>query len=318
MLVVFAWLLLRYTIGPILGDLDDPIVIPLVAAALVLDLSAMLGFVLWRRSGAIDGWRSGTNLTLIVACAGSLAGWFALGVAAIRVVEFLYDNQLAPLILFTVAGAFAAAVATSWFWAVEAARRLNGGPTGGYLVCVAVVAAAPYLAESVAHKREVARFERLQLAGNDCQARNSPTIGSKLVQEGCFDLAERTRQTDADALSRAIDIYAWGCMAREPSSCAALAGLYERGEGVRRNLTKAHDLYAEACVLYRHAVSCVNMARMVYEGRGVVERNAAQAVILLDLACRGGEPSVQMKTRTGLPDASCSVGAVTPTATFPT
>jgi len=43
--VVFAWLLLRYTIGPILGDLDDPIVIPLVAAALVLDLSAMLGFV---------------------------------------------------------------------------------------------------------------------------------------------------------------------------------------------------------------------------------------------------------------------------------
>jgi uncharacterized protein len=59
--------------------------------------------------------------------------------------------------------------------------------------------------------------------------------------------------------------------------------LYEIGEGVPMDFSKAHELYGNGCTA-RAADSCIRMARMYAQGRGVA-KDPDHAAVLLGETC---------------------------------
>lgn len=74
-----------------------------------------------------------------------------------------------------------------------------------------------------------------------------------------------------------------------PSSCALLAGRFERGDGIAKDLTRAATLHERACEL-RDALACVSAARMHAGGHGVPPNRGRQIELLVQ-ACHLGDGS---------------------------
>jgi hypothetical protein len=280
--VVWYWIL-QSNIVP--GDVDlRDLVFPLVALALVFIVLFFLGD--WRRVEGAER-RAHANLAVALAGTASLAGSLVLVGASLLLVPFVGNEFAAGPNPFAMLAALIGGFINSWVWAVVAARHAQRGPTVGHVAGLLLIAAAPHVALAIEHRRENAEFDRQRLAGNGCGAYRYGDTRSPMERHECFDLAERTRQSGVDGLARAVDVYAWGCReVREPASCVALAGLYERGEGVGRNWRRAHDLYAVGCGVL-DPQSCIELARLVYDGRGT-KPDPDRALLMWDTWCRRG------------------------------
>jgi hypothetical protein len=75
------------------------------------------------------------------------------------------------------------------------------------------------------------------------------------------------------------------CMRGDAGSCNALADMYYKEEGVKQNMSRAHELYLHAAALYLpectggSADACSNLAGLYEDGKGV-EKNASRADFL--------------------------------------
>ncbi|MBI5482398.1 MAG: sel1 repeat family protein [Deltaproteobacteria bacterium] len=104
----------------------------------------------------------------------------------------------------------------------------------------------------------------------------------------CYDLGdlyERGNGVPKD-LARAVQLYDRACAAGYGAGCNDLALLYEHGKGVPKNPARAAALYLDGCNL-EHFPACANLAWLHQGGRGV-PRGLGRAAELYELACDGG------------------------------
>ncbi len=70
------------------------------------------------------------------------------------------------------------------------------------------------------------------------------------------------------------------------SGCNNLGDLYQNGEGIEKNLTKAAYLYSKACDL-KEGLGCFNLGALYYNGKGV-EKDLTKAAYFYSKACKLG------------------------------
>lgn len=249
------------------GDAWTPGVVLPVPLILVTGVAA----VWWVFTSVV--WKAGETTT-IAAGAAAVGGWFLLPWAAVRLGPWIGSGHVgvgAPNPLWFLA-AIVGAFAVSWFSAGRISRSTRRGPTVALTVSLLAVAATSCLSVLAFQASEQAEEERLRGVAEWCHTENSglDADGKEIRREGCVELAARVRASEPANLARAVDIYTWGCRQFESGSCAALARLHERGEGVSKDLAKARDLYSHGCAssYVTAAPSCIELGRMVHDGLG--------------------------------------------------
>jgi hypothetical protein len=278
-------------------------------------------------AGALIVWAAyGRKTAVTLAGFGTVAGWIAMGLSISYVLPWLgaghgvaaWPDPFMTLLVF--AGALANSIGCSRILS----RRL-GRPGAGLTLSLVLVPISlltglgVYL--NIRQSERTAAYNRGVEIGQGCERGEFPFSKEPHV-ERCFELAERTRKDAGgpDALALAREIYEWGCSYGEASSCAAAAGLHERGESVPTDRRKAGELYAKGCGFSRAVCSelarvfneagaatqdaqalgmmrascrkattgCLELGRMYESGTGVA-RSGTQALILYDLVCAAGE-----------------------------
>ncbi len=76
------------------------------------------------------------------------------------------------------------------------------------------------------------------------------------------------------------------CDLKYGGGCFRLGVLYEYGQGVEKNLTKAAQLYTKACDL-KEGMGCGNLGVLYYDGDGV-KRDSKKADQYFSKACKLG------------------------------
>jgi hypothetical protein len=92
--------------------------------------------------------------------------------------------------------------------------------------------------------------------------------------------------TDND---RSVRLLRRACEARYYLGCVNLAGAYESGLGVPRDVARARALLLSACD-HGESAGCLNLGSVYEQGEGV-PKDLARAASLYRLACDGGSPS---------------------------
>src|SRR6185436_17762616 len=93
--------------------------------------------------------------------------------------------------------------------------------------------------------------------------------------------------------ARAAALFGKACAAGHAGACQAQGSVYERGDGVPRDATKAQASYTRAAELYRaacekgEAVGCAELCYMHRDGQGV-KRDSADAIGYMQRACASG------------------------------
>lgn len=101
--------------------------------------------------------------------------------------------------------------------------------------------------------------------------------------DACMTLA-RASQDDPRL---AVSFTQAACKAGSTVGCEALAGCFEEGRGVGRDLVIAAGLYGKACAAGSMS-ACTRMARLYEDGRGVGQ-DPVRAAALYAHACEGGD-----------------------------
>lgn len=76
------------------------------------------------------------------------------------------------------------------------------------------------------------------------------------------------------------------CIDGNRTSCNSLAVMYEEGNGTKKNISKAIEIYQKLCDS-SFMKGCSNLGRVMYDGTGT-QQNFKQAVKLFQKSCNGG------------------------------
>lgn len=112
------------------------------------------------------------------------------------------------------------------------------------------------------------------------------------VASACYDLAvlyENGESVPKDE-TKAKEFYQKACNSKDADAmaCNNLAVMYQQGRAVETDQDKAAQLYRKACEM-GSMLGCRNLARRYLEGEGV-EKSATRAAALLEKACQLGHP----------------------------
>jgi hypothetical protein len=253
LILATAWLPLWFWIHEVMefhGALGGALLIPLAVCG---GLAAVWWLFTARAWKAPTGPRDpNTNVAIIVTSIVGVAGWFVMPAFAVLVVppigighSFGMPNPIGLL----AAPIFAGAV--SWFSAERVRRLLGHGPTAGLVTASLAAGLLPCIAVLSVRAADQSERERLMIRVGDCRQDSYivDDAGKTIDFDKCFDTAERVRAgVDGPVdFARVVDLYKYGCMQFESSSCTALGELYERGEGVPKSRAKAGESYAKGC-----------------------------------------------------------------------
>jgi eukaryotic-like serine/threonine-protein kinase len=103
---------------------------------------------------------------------------------------------------------------------------------------------------------------------------------------GCLQLAQLDAASGDTSEEELRALYDRACEGGEPRACVALALQLEKGDEAEQG--RAAVLYTAACEAGRMR-ACTNLANLVYQGVGGLERDASRSVALNDKACEGGD-----------------------------
>ena len=106
--------------------------------------------------------------------------------------------------------------------------------------------------------------------------------------KGCFNLGtlyEKGEGVEKD-FSKAIQLYKKACDGGVANGCANLGVFYEKGIGLTQNFSKSNELYKKACD-GGDAQGCANIGLLYCNGKGVTQ-DFSKASQLLKKACDGG------------------------------
>ena len=110
--------------------------------------------------------------------------------------------------------------------------------------------------------------------------------------DGCKslgDIYENGRGGQEIDDKKSMQLYQKACSGGVGAACWKLAGYYDEGRGVERNLAEAFKFYQTACG-YEDADGCFAQADMYEKGDGV-KKDVAKAYELYGLACDYGSMS---------------------------
>ncbi|WRA82615.1 sel1 repeat family protein [Helicobacter pylori] len=103
--------------------------------------------------------------------------------------------------------------------------------------------------------------------------------------EELFNLG--VKSSEAKDYIQAKKYFEKACGLNNGGGCGALGMLYENGQGVEKNLTKAAQLYTKACEL-KEGSGCVALGGLYYHGQGV-EKDLTKAAQYIFKACKLGD-----------------------------
>jgi TPR repeat protein len=86
---------------------------------------------------------------------------------------------------------------------------------------------------------------------------------------------------------RAVRLFEQSCRRNEPEACEQLAGVLYLGDPLRQDLSRAAELFRQACDRGRLPLSCFNYGLMAERGRGIA-RDMTAALAYYRQACRHG------------------------------
>ena len=86
---------------------------------------------------------------------------------------------------------------------------------------------------------------------------------------------------------KAAELFKKACDGGEMLGCHNLGAMYQKGDGVEKNVKKAMDLYKKACD-GGDMLGCSNLGSMYADGKGV-EKDFGKAAELFKKACDGGD-----------------------------
>src|SRR5262249_18487762 len=113
-------------------------------------------------------------------------------------------------------------------------------------------------------------------------------VGWQRIDDG--RLPAMLLRSDSGGLARNPDVtrrlFENACSGAHGPSCANLANMYEQGEGVTKDLTKAAELFRRACDR-TFTAGCVHLGRLYRHGSGV-PRDPSKTVELWEAECRRG------------------------------
>lgn len=102
----------------------------------------------------------------------------------------------------------------------------------------------------------------------------------------CNDLGVVSLHATPSDAALAVQSFQRACEGGSADGCSNLGALYERGAGVRADLSQATALYQRACD-GGAALGCSNLGALYARGKGVA-RDASEAQRLFEQACEGG------------------------------
>jgi TPR repeat protein len=152
--------------------------------------------------------------------------------------------------------------------------------------------------------------------GFDSEAKRVPDLYERACTagsaNGCLNFG--LVQVSREEFAQAALLFDRACIGGATGGCYQLAGAYQRGEGVSKDMARAIALYDQACSV-DHVESCLALAALYTEGTDV-ERDApraaqytATAVRIYDEGCQSGITSDcrerdKLKTRLALQSAA--------------
>ena len=118
-------------------------------------------------------------------------------------------------------------------------------------------------------------------------------LGLALVRPAAADLAAGAEAYDGGDYETALAEWRAAAEAGDVEAAVALAGLYQHGEGARRDTAEAARWYRRAAQR-GHVLAQLNLGELYSEGAGV-PRDPVEAYLWLALAARGGNAWAQAR-----------------------
>lgn len=127
---------------------------------------------------------------------------------------------------------------------------------------------APTVTQTSTTSMDNRTFDSIQAGVNE----QSNIEGKAVVSDACKSGNVSMCRSFADSMyskgdfSSAINAYNINCaLAQDIPSCVRMAYMFEKGEGVAKNINNAIDIFMRACY-GGHAQSCKEMRRLGYKG----------------------------------------------------
>ncbi len=102
--------------------------------------------------------------------------------------------------------------------------------------------------------------------------------------DACAQMARAALQKSRPDIDKARSLYAQACQVHHPPSCLELARLVRDGRGGPRDLKRAAELFKIACDKGGLQAACTEVGIAAYDGTGM-KKNPEQAVELFQTAC---------------------------------
>ena len=128
---------------------------------------------------------------------------------------------------------------------------------------------------------------RLALTYSELACKNNIPLGCVIEGLVYFDNQETDSQKTIENKKKAFDLFEKACLNDGPVGCQQLALMYDNGEVVEQNFSKAIEYYDLACQSKQLGRSCVRMAQLYNRGQGT-KQDYKKAAHGYQIACSQG------------------------------